>query len=328
MHRISFSTDDVPELKRFAAYRDELARWSCGLELSAKDQSLFHAKLELRRAGAVEIMTNTMSAIDTARTPQLVRDGDEALLVMLLLDGRAVQRQLGEQHELNAGDTVICDSAYPGEFNLVSDSKLLSLKIPRSKVDALLPHVSRFAGARLEQDPIARRLLSSYLTGTLDVDLNGSMPAAQLHQNHIVDLVALALGTQGEARALVEQRSAQAIRRAAVMREIETSMADPALDAAMVAARLGITVRYVHHLLETTGRTFSEHLLDKRLMRTVELLHDVRQWPRRIADIAFDAGFKDLSYFNRVFRRKYGSTPTDVRQAAIRDRQNDYSRNA
>jgi AraC-like DNA-binding protein len=29
--------------------------------------------------------------------------------------------------------------------------------------------------------------------------------------------------------------------------------------------------------------------------------------------VAFDAGFGDLSYFNRVFRRCYGSTPSEVR---------------
>lgn len=29
--------------------------------------------------------------------------------------------------------------------------------------------------------------------------------------------------------------------------------------------------------------------------------------------IAHDAGFGDLSYFNRTFRERYGSTPTEVR---------------
>ena len=32
--------------------------------------------------------------------------------------------------------------------------------------------------------------------------------------------------------------------------------------------------------------------------------------------IAYDVGFGDLSYFNRVFRRRYGATPSDIRQLA------------
>jgi AraC-like DNA-binding protein len=44
----------------------------------------------------------------------------------------------------------------------------------------------------------------------------------------------------------------------------------------------------------------------------------VRQkWAGRpISAIAYDVGFRDLSYFNRTFRRRYGTTPTDARQPA------------
>jgi AraC-like DNA-binding protein len=34
--------------------------------------------------------------------------------------------------------------------------------------------------------------------------------------------------------------------------------------------------------------------------------------------IAFDAGFGDLSYFNRVFRQRYGDTPSGIRMLARR----------
>jgi AraC-like DNA-binding protein len=34
-----------------------------------------------------------------------------------------------------------------------------------------------------------------------------------------------------------------------------------------------------------------------------------------IAAIAYDAGFGDLSYFNRAFKRHYGATPSEVRDA-------------
>ncbi len=316
MDRIVFSTDALPIHQRFAAYCEEILRPSCGLELRAADQSGFRAQLEFRRVGMIDIMTNTLTAIDTARTADLVRDGDDTLMVMLLLEGKAHQTQFGDDHQLHAGDAIICDSAYPGEFNLLTNSKLLSLKIPRMKLGALLPHMSRFAGTPLSRDPVALRLLSGYLAGTFDVDFGGSALAARLHQDHIIDLVSLALGTEGDTRALAEQRGAQAVRRSAVVQVIAASMADPALDATMVAARLGITVRYVHHLLEPTGRSFSEHLLDKRLARAVALLCEATQRHRKIADIAFEVGFKDLSYFNRMFRRKYGGTPTDMREAS------------
>jgi AraC-like DNA-binding protein len=323
LDRIVFSTDAFPKRERFSAFCEEIVRRFSGLDLRTEDQSRFHANLELRRAGVVDIATNHSVAVNSVRTPGFVRDGDDALIVMLLRSGSACQTQCGDRHKLEPGEAVICDYGYSGEFNLITDSSFLSLKIPRQKLSVLLPHMPRFAGAKLDRDPVALRLLSGYLAGTLNVDLTGSAQAAQLHQDHIIDLVALALGTHGEARELAEQRGAQGVRRAAIIREIEAAITDPAIDASTVAARLGITARYVHHLLEPTGRTFSEHLLDRRLARAVELLRDPSHEIRGIADIAFEVGFKDLSYFNRMFRRRYGGTPTDVRHAArlLRGRQ-------
>jgi AraC-like DNA-binding protein len=102
----------------------------------------------------------------------------------------------------------------------------------------------------------------------------------------------------------------------AILHAIESQSHDPDLSAITVADLLGITPRYVHLLLEETGRSFTHHVLEKRLEKTAALLRDPRWRTRRIADIAAEAGFTDLSYFNRVFRRHYGAVPSDIRQAA------------
>ena len=52
--------------------------------------------------------------------------------------------------------------------------------------------------------------------------------------------------------------------------------------------------------------------------RAHRMLTDPRYVARSISAIAFEAGFGDLSYFNRTFRRRYGATPSDVRAAAAR----------
>jgi AraC-like DNA-binding protein len=40
---------------------------------------------------------------------------------------------------------------------------------------------------------------------------------------------------------------------------------------------------------------------------------------RAVNVITFQVGFGDLSYFNRCFRRFYGFTPRDIRQAAANE---------
>jgi AraC-like DNA-binding protein len=103
---------------------------------------------------------------------------------------------------------------------------------------------------------------------------------------------------------------------AAVLREIDDLIADRGLSAVTVGQRLGITARYVHLLLEDTGRSFSQLVLAKRLERAAGLLRAQEQPTRKISEIASTCGFGDLSYFNRVFRKRYGRTPSEFRKAA------------
>jgi AraC-like DNA-binding protein len=45
-------------------------------------------------------------------------------------------------------------------------------------------------------------------------------------------------------------------------------------------------------------------------------LRDLHGAGARIADIAYEAGFSDLSHFNRSFRRHFGLTPSELRAQA------------
>jgi AraC-like DNA-binding protein len=316
--RLFFNTDALPERDRFPAFCEEIVRRYTGLDFAMRDKSEFRGMIELRRAGAVDIGCISTTPVDSVRTPRLVHDGDDGLLVMLFGSGSAYQTQRKHDQMIETGDAVICDCGYPGEVNVITNSQFWNLKIPRHKIAGLLPRVARFAGTKLDKDPVARRLLFGYLSGTHNVDLSSGGRAIQLHEGHIIDLVALALGADGDARELVEQRGVAAVRRAAILREIETFIADPNLSATAIARRFSITPRYLRLLLEETGRSFSEHVLEKRLEHAAALLRDPRQQDRKISAIAFACGFSDLSYFNRVFRRYYGATPSDIREAARR----------
>jgi AraC-like DNA-binding protein len=105
----------------------------------------------------------------------------------------------------------------------------------------------------------------------------------------------------------------RAARLAAIVQTIDARLKDHDLTAAVVGAGLGLSERYVHHLLAGAGLKFTHVLRDKRLDHARRLLEDEAHATRRIAEIAYAAGFTDLSYFNRAFRRRFGQTPSAVR---------------
>jgi AraC-like DNA-binding protein len=89
---------------------------------------------------------------------------------------------------------------------------------------------------------------------------------------------------------------------------------DPSLSAATLARKFHCSERYVHKLFSKTGRSVCEHVNHKRiLVCTRDLLGDSRN--RTIAEIAFAAGFRDISHFNRLFKRSNGASPREFRHA-------------
>ena len=66
-------------------------------------------------------------------------------------------------------------------------------------------------------------------------------------------------------------------------------------------------------LFEEAGTTFSNFALDRRLDAARGMLTSPRYARWSIAAIALEAGFGDLSHFNRRFKRRYLMTPSDMR---------------
>jgi AraC-like DNA-binding protein len=110
----------------------------------------------------------------------------------------------------------------------------------------------------------------------------------------------------------------RAARLRAIKADVLKALGDHDLTVTAIATRHGVTPRYVQMLFEGEGTTFSRFLLYQRLGHAHRMLCDPRFAERTVSTIAFEAGFGDLSHFNRVFRRRYGESPSDVRATTQR----------
>jgi AraC-like DNA-binding protein len=140
----------------------------------------------------------------------------------------------------------------------------------------------------------------------------GSMLADHVSRT-LIDLVGLATGAKGDEAARAGLRGLRAARLQAVLAEIGKHFTHPAISAQSVGGWLGLSPRYVQDLLAATGIGFSERVMELRLQRAKALLSSPASREMRIGDIALDVGFNDISYFNRSFRRRFGSSPSAAR---------------
>lgn len=90
------------------------------------------------------------------------------------------------------------------------------------------------------------------------------------------------------------------------------------IDLDRAAAEVGLTAfHFLRLFARVLGVTPHQYLVRSRLRRAARLLADDT---RPITDVAFDAGFGDLSNFVRTFHRAAGVSPRGFRRAARGDR--------
>jgi AraC-like DNA-binding protein len=126
----------------------------------------------------------------------------------------------------------------------------------------------------------------------------------------VYDLMALAIGASREGTEIAEQRSLKAARLEAIKEAIAKN---PDLSIHDIARSHAVTPRYVQKLFDGAGTTFTEFVLALRLEAARAMLVSPRYAHWTVMAISLEAGFGDLSYFNRRFKARYEQTPSEVR---------------
>lgn len=96
-----------------------------------------------------------------------------------------------------------------------------------------------------------------------------------------------------------------------IFRYIEEHYKDGSL--ADAASRLHYDFYWLSHEIKNrTGKTYTEHLQEKRLSQASFLLKNTTL---SVDEIALAVGYENKSYFHRIFAAKYGTTPKKYRSA-------------
>jgi AraC-like DNA-binding protein len=261
------------------------------------------------------IMTGVLSDIHTLGVPE--HTGNEDLTFIIGLgDGGAVFRQRRREVTMVRGSAIVATREDGGFTCLTRAGRFIGLRIPRKAIEPFVSNVDDAIMRLIPSSTGPLALLVKYVEALAQDEFATSAEYGRLITTHIHDLVATTLGTCRDVSALLGARGVRAARIRTIKAEIETNLANCSLDAACIAKRHGISTRYLHKLFESEGITFTEFLLDRRLALAHRKLSDTRFVGHSISSIAFEMGFGDISHFNRCFRRRYGTTPSDIRMQA------------
>jgi AraC-like DNA-binding protein len=302
-------SDDWPEHDRIEMFR----------ELHGRDQIRVEPRAgEPLRIDATLVRLPELGLLRGRRSPLTSEFADGHDRLMLNLAGPAVATQFGRELLLEQGDAIALSGADRGTLTTMRSGRILTIDFPHGRLLPLLKQPPRSCARRIPKHSLPLRLLRGYVRAALESDGIDSAGLPQLAIGHIYDLAAMAVGAAREAEEIANGRGVRAGRLHAIKNDILAQI-ESDLSIGEVAARHQLSARYVGMLFESEGTSMSEFVREERLKRARSLLLNPRCAGRRIAEIAYEVGFNDLSYFNRSFRRRFGHSPSEVRELGMAD---------
>jgi AraC family transcriptional regulator, positive regulator of tynA and feaB len=310
-HQRAWTTTVLPETDQFPFWREVVWEAFVPVTLSRSGPEAFLGSVAASQIGPLGVAAIASEAQGVRRTDRdVARSPGEVFFLNMPLRGRSTVAQDGRVAELGPGDFAVVDGARPFSLDFDASFEQLSLILPHELLMPLLAAPEAVTGRAVRGDDgglgaIAGNALRPFFGGVA-LDAAMARPLAE----RLASLIALSLGSGAAAsgsRAALTQ---------AALDEVERSLGDPELTPATVAARVGISTRYLHQLFSARGPSFGRWLLGRRLERCRADLADpaIAHWT--IGEIGWRNGFADPSYLARAFRRAYGVSPGEHRRAA------------
>jgi AraC-like DNA-binding protein len=312
-NEIRFSTDFLPLSERLPYFREVLGRSLARLDLIPIEGRPLNWSFHMHVLDGLALLSGKTSGHLARRSRPLLADGDDDLIFATNRTGFSLLSQRGRECRLEPGAAALLSSAETGAQDFPGPASPLNLRIRRRQLAALVGVPEDALIQPIPPGTEALRLLVDYVDVAVRRHQLSSPELRQVFTTHVYDLVALAIGATRDASELARDRGLRAARLNAAQGDIVRRLEEEALTIADVAGRLGVTPRYLQRLFEAEGTTFTEYVMQQRLARAYRMLADPRFLNRTVTAIAFEVGFGNLSYFNRLFRRHYGATPSDVR---------------
>ncbi|UVK47858.1 AraC family transcriptional regulator [Mesorhizobium sp. AR07] len=309
------TTEMFPERDRVEITREVYGRTVLKVDLDPLAPA--QIDMRVRALPGLGIATGSSSEFRVHHTASLI-DSDD-LVLLAALDGTSVMKHRGREEAVGNGQALIMSGEEVG-LNLIGPGgfRFVNMSFSRNQLSPLIGDPATVLMRPLPTQSGAMRLLLDYVQSVQEVGDELTAEAWHLAATHIFDLAALAMGATRDAAEIARGRGVGVARLRAIKADIVAHGGHIDLSARDVAARHGLSARYVRKLFEREGTSLIDFMIDQRLVRAHRMLSDPRHAGRSITEIAYEAGFNDLSYFNRAFRRRYDATPSDVRAAASR----------
>ncbi len=306
---IRWSTEDVVRRDRANWLREVIGREYTRVEIIPPRAGYLFNEMTIHDMGLLKLSSIRSNALEIARMPDApVSAQQDAYFAVILLSGQYRLEQAGCQATLNPGDMALYDATRPHRIECPGRFSKLILSIPRRALHERLSGVERCIARPLSgqtgMGAVATTFVRSALSQLSCVEVADRPRLAELS----LDLIAAAL------RPICPRESLSARSRTLqrVKHIIESRLRDPHLSPAMISRTAKVSVRYISRMFEADQTSLMRYVWERRLQRARQDLADRSRTGERISRIAYRWGFSDHAHFSRMFKKRFGTPPSQV----------------
>lgn len=315
MAYITFSTSNYPEAERLEASLDIYAAMA-NIDVSIPRGPPLNIETRIRLLPGISIALVKSSPLIVKRRSQQIQDGNDDFALLLNPAGRAAWRSeldgVGEV-ECHPGAGCFSFNDRPGSIEFHGNrTYMLNICFSRALLGPLVNDLENAS----KSPHLARETF--YLLARCATDLirepGPNDPSIIAETNQLLDLAALSVGAPRDIEITARHRGLKQARLRAVKADLRITALHGDIPLTRLAKRHGVSPSYIRAMFEQEGLSFTDYVLGLRLERVFQRLSSPAHAHKKVADIIYDAGFNNPSWFYRAFRRRFGLTPGEARE--------------
>jgi AraC-like DNA-binding protein len=307
-----FRTQTLPHAERFGAWRESVGVF-LDTRLDARtDHAMFAGDVESYLLEDIVISRPRANGQKFDRASRrIARDGMDHYMIQLFVRGGtdiALGRRILKAERRIVGFDLgeVLDS-----FN--SDFDIICALVPRARLSPLLARPDSLQ-AEVPSAGGGGKLLAEFMSNLFD-----SLPDLLPQQTgSAARALSELIATAFNADAIAANDTSEFARNALELKArtlIRNGLGRATLDPGEIAGAMGLSRSALYRLFRDSGG-IAHHIREQRLRRCFADLVSERGHDRQIAEIAWRWGFADAAHFSRIFRDRFGCTPTEARTGA------------
>ncbi|MFI5436459.1 helix-turn-helix domain-containing protein [Rhodococcus baikonurensis] len=276
----------------------------------------FRCGVDTHHIGELQLSVVHARPETVVRTGKQARsDESEHYCIAFQRVGIATFTQDGRTTVLRPGQFTVYDSTREFAFSFDSPHTTAVSMFARSALDLDASQIARVTATAVSSNEGLGKLVSSLLLNLVDSPDEFSDVVSRKVSSTLLDLVETLYR-----ETLLDSSDSESAQRSFLIRVktfIEDNLRECHLSVSDIAEAHFVSVRYMHKAFENEKLGVAQYVRHRRLERIRQQLVDPLMARRPVGEIAAMHGVINEAHFSRIFREKYGASPSEYRRQYI-----------